>query len=175
MKNKDREKDIIRLYTEEGETCTNISKIVKIQRKNVYLILERNGVQLRKSVNIKCSICRREITNNSRKRTKCGTCMTKVRRYIERKTSVEYLGNKCKRCDWSGDISGFDFHHRVSEEKSFGISALTVANKTWKLVKQELDKCDLLCALCHRLEHSDYQNENLIKESKNYSGILFKE
>jgi len=38
--------------------------------------------------------------------------------------------------------------------------------------KIELDKCELLCALCHRLEHSSYKElPNLINF---YSGKLFK-
>jgi predicted RNA-binding Zn-ribbon protein involved in translation (DUF1610 family) len=159
-----------------GETCTNISKLVSIQRKNVYLILERNNIPLREKNHsfINCSICEKEITNHKGNRKRCGTCATKIRRYRARKFAVDYLGGKCNRCGWIGDISGFDFHHKNSSEKDFTINALTVANKKWEDVKSELDKCELLCALCHRLEHSDYQNQNLIEEAETYSGIIFK-
>jgi hypothetical protein len=49
-----------------------------------------------------------------------------------------------------------------------------MANMSWDRVKNELDKCDLLCALCHRLEHSNYSNEKLKEVAKNYQGKLFK-
>lgn len=170
-----REQEVVTLYI-QGETCTNISKIISIERKNVYLILERNNIPLRKKTYnfIKCSICEIEITNHKGNRTRCGTCATKIRRYRAKKHSVDYLGGKCKRCGWHGDISGFDFHHRNPIEKVFTINARDAANKKWEDVKNELDKCDLLCVLCHRLEHSDYQNQNLINEAINYKGIIFK-
>ena len=50
------------------------------------------------------------------------------------------------------DISPvFDFHHKDGE-KDFSISSST--NRSWALVAKELKKCELLCALCHRVEHS---------------------
>lgn len=171
---KQREKEIIRLYVEEEESCTNISKIVSIQRKNVYRILKRNNIDLREKSYIKCSICEKEITNQKGNKRRCGTCDTKVRRYRAKLFSVNYLGGKCEHCGWSGDISGFDFHHKDPSKKEFTINALTVANKKWDVVKKELDKCKLLCVLCHRLEHSDYQNIKLIEESEIYTGIIFK-
>jgi predicted RNA-binding Zn-ribbon protein involved in translation (DUF1610 family) len=174
MKNKEREKEVVRLYVEEKETCSNIARIVNIQRRNVYRILKRNDIELRDTIFADCSICKKKIINNKGNRTRCASCDTKVRRYRAKEYAVEYLGGCCKKCGWSGDISGFDFHHRIPEEKSFGINAVTVANRKWSEAKKELDKCDLLCALCHRLEHSDYQNENLIIEAKKYNGIIFK-
>jgi hypothetical protein len=66
------------------------------------------------------------------------------------------LGGKCSRCDWSGDISGFDFHHLDPSVKDFNPNGRELASKSWTIVKTELDKCELLCALCHRLEHSSY-------------------
>lgn len=169
-----REKEVIRLYVEEKENCTNISKIVSIQRKNVYLILERNNITLREKSFASCSICQKEITNQKGNRRRCGTCDTKVRRYRARQFAVNYLGDKCNRCGWSGDISGFDFHHQDPSKKDFTINSVVLASKKWEMVKEELDKCELLCALCHRLEHSDYQNVNLIDEAKEYVGIIFK-
>lgn len=44
--------------------------------------------------------------------------------------------------------------------------------KNRKIAKQELDKCELLCALCHREEHSDY--DKLYELSKTYKGKEFK-
>ena len=86
--------------------------------------------------------------------------------------SVNYLGGKCKQCGWSGDLSGFDFHHRDKDEKHFDPSAAKLANKSWEVVKQELNKCDLLCAICHRKEHSKY--EVFEKLNLPYTGKMFR-
>jgi hypothetical protein len=36
----------------------------------------------------------------------------------------------------------------------------------WDDIKKELDKCILLCAICHRIEHSQYNNELFLKEAE---------
>lgn len=173
MDRKEREKKIVECY-KNGDTCTSISKKFSIQRKSVYLILKRNNVELRKKININCCVCKKEIVVNDKNHRKCGTCSTKIRRYLAKKECVDYLGGCCKKCNWSGDLSGYDFHHVNPSEKKFCINALNVASRKWSEVKGELDKCELLCALCHRKEHSDYQNVNLIEESKLYKGKIFK-
>ena len=85
--------------------------------------------------------------------------------------AVDYLGGECKHCGWEGDISGFDFHHRDPNEKEFNPSAKELASISWEKAKKELDKCDLLCALCHRLEHSTYSK--LEEISFEYKGKIF--
>lgn len=57
---------------------------------------------------------------------------------------VEY--NKC--------IAALEFHHRDSTKKEFGLSQLKChSHNLSPKVKKELDKCDLLCANCHREVH----------------------
>lgn len=167
---------VIELYN-RGLNCTDVAKEVGIHRTTVSKILKRNGINVKrkiKNVHTNCKICKKKITNNKGNRSRCQPCNTKVRRYRAKKHAVEYLGSECKKCGWSGDISGFDFHHKKPEEKSFNINAVTIANRKWEEAKEELDKCELLCALCHRLEHSDYTNEDLINEAKSYTGTIFK-
>ena len=42
----------------------------------------------------------------------------------------------------------FDFHHRNPEEKDYSISDHSRAKL--ETIKAEIDKCDVLCANCHR-------------------------
>ena len=76
---------------------------------------------------------------------------------------VKYKGSECLHCkikltDTNSCI--FDFHHRDPNEKD--INVVKIKGRSWKRIVIELDKCDVLCANCHRLEHS-----KLHKESKN--------
>lgn len=165
MKRNEKEQEIIKLYL-AGKNCTEISKELDVQRKSIYRILKRNNIDLKKPIKSNCTICDKDITNNAVRNSKmCGVCNTKVRRYKIKKQAIDYLGGCCIECGWSGDLSGYDFHHRIPEEKSFNITARVMANKKWEEVKLELDKCDCLCALCHRFKHSDYDNEKLIAEA----------
>jgi len=145
-----RDEKIIEMYN-AGETATVISKELKIGRKTVYRTLDKFNITLHKNKPNNCLVC-----GKTSKKKLCGTCNTNLRRYRVKKLAVEYLGGECKRCGWEGDVSGFDFHHKDPNQKDFNPSGLNLANKSWERGKEELDKCELLCALCHRLEHSTY-------------------
>ncbi len=163
---KEREKKVIELYV-NGVSCSNISKTIGIERKSVYRILERNDIQLKIKEKKTCALCPNQILSKI-SNCLCGTCSTNVRRYNTKKKAVEYKDNKCIRCGWSGDISGFDFHHSNPSEKDFELSGKIIASMKWDKVTVELDKCELLCALCHRLEHSNYKNEVFLREAEKF-------
>lgn len=65
--------------------------------------------------------------------------------------AIEYLGGVCKSCGGSFHPAVFEFHHRDPSNKDRDPSKLLSLN--WSKVIDELNKCDLLCANCHRLEH----------------------
>lgn len=159
--------DVIKMY-KDGISATEISKDLNIGRRTVYRILKKYNITLQceliKEVK-KCLICSKECVKSL-----CGSCNTNLRRYRVKKLAVEYLGGKCK-CGWCGDLSGFDFHHTNPKYKEFNPCARTLANMTWVSAKEELDKCELLCALCHRLEHTSYGK--LEEISLIYSGKTF--
>lgn len=75
-----------------------------------------------------------------------------------KRTLIEYKGGKCERCGFDRDIPGaYDFHHRDPEEKDFQVSGST---RSLEKLKAEADKCELLCKICHVLEHeSDSTND----------------
>jgi len=63
---------------------------------------------------------------------------------------------QCERCGES-HIAVLDFHHSNPKDKSFAISDF-VGNqqpneKNIQLLKEEIEKCEVLCANCHRKEH----------------------
>lgn len=74
-------------------------------------------------------------------------------RYKLKARMIEYLGGKCVRCRKTvadlGHVVCFDFHHRNPSSKSFNVAGNY--RRSWEVLRTELDKCDLACALCHRL------------------------
>lgn len=65
---------------------------------------------------------------------------------------IEYKGGKCIKCGYDKCVDALDFHH-VGPGKDFGLASKGYTHG-WERVKEELDKCILLCANCHREEHS---------------------
>jgi hypothetical protein len=81
----------------------------------------------------------------------CKPCMKEQALSRQRKLkldAIKYKGGKCQICDYAKCTSALEFHHRRPIDKSFSVSR---ANKTtFAKIQTELDKCDLLCANCHR-------------------------
>lgn len=100
------------------------------------------------------------ITSSGKLGSYCYQCRTEYRIEYTKKVklkAVNYLGSKCQRCHTMlQDLhpACFDFHHREQHNKEFNIST----GKSWSKVIKELDKCDLLCANCHRIIHSLKKN-----------------
>ena len=78
------------------------------------------------------------------------------RRKKLRQLAVEYKGGKCQLCGYQKCIEAMEFHHRNSSVKDFGISHKGYT-RSWTKVKEELDKCTMLCANCHREVHAKLQ------------------
>ncbi len=90
-------------------------------------------------------------SKGSRGKIVCETCLSKIKTSEIKKKAVEYLGGKCIDCGFSGHPVGFDFDHKNPALKEFKISGHYILR--WVDLKKELDKCVLLCATCHRVEH----------------------
>ncbi len=69
--------------------------------------------------------------------------------------AVEHKGGKCINCGYNRCLAALTFHHRDPEQKDFGISSL-IRIASWKEIKKELAKCDLLCTNCHAEHHDGY-------------------
>jgi len=79
----------------------------------------------------------------------------KRRRRIREK-AIDYKGGHCQVCGYSRCSEALEFHHLESTGKDFGISDRGYT-RSWKRIVEELDKCILLCANCHREVHARLQ------------------
>jgi hypothetical protein len=68
---------------------------------------------------------------------------------------VEYKGGKCTICGYKRCVSAFDLHHADDSKKKFGLSQRGLT-RSWKMIREEADKCILVCANCHREIHANF-------------------
>lgn len=71
----------------------------------------------------------------------------------------ELLENsECKDCRIA-DPRVLEFDHLDRKEKSFNIArAIAGSTRSWASIKKEIDKCDIVCANCHRIRTMEYGN-----------------
>lgn len=67
--------------------------------------------------------------------------------------AIEYLGGSCKRCELKFHPAVYEFHHLNPLEKDRDPSKMM--SLSLERLTKELDKCELLCANCHRLTHHE--------------------
>ena len=59
---------------------------------------------------------------------------------------------KCSRCG-NDDYRVLDFHHRDKGNKRSEVSTMVRSMLSNRTILIEIEKCDVLCANCHRIEH----------------------
>lgn len=66
----------------------------------------------------------------------------------------DYLSNKkCARCP-ENHIACLDFHHKDPSTKDFKIAEAATKRYSKTKILREIEKCEILCANCHRKEHN---------------------
>lgn len=73
------------------------------------------------------------------------------RRWKRKQEMVDLLGGVCVDCNLQHPLPCYDFHHLDPSTKEFD----PCSRLTWKREQlvEELKKCVLLCANCHRIRH----------------------
>ena len=130
-----------------------------------------------------CKKCGKEFVQGNHKRRSCPQCVYKSqkdsqirwrennpekvrsyeisddrrKRYRQKRKDVidtYKLERGCKCCGLkSPHPQVYDLHHRDPNEKDFTISSRGF-NKSLDKVQEEMAKCEVLCANCHRLVHA---------------------
>lgn len=88
-----------------------------------------------------------------RRTSKCKSCLYlfQMRRWNSLKVkAINFMGGKCEVCGVENiHPVNFDFHHERDKEYTWTKMRL----RSWESIVKELDKCKLLCCMCHRKEH----------------------
>lgn len=93
----------------------------------------------------------------------CRKHYDKIRRENRKKDIFNYLGGKCKSC---GVGSNLQIDHINPLDKSYNITEKLLINID--TLKQELNKCQLLCRDCHNKKTNlDYNHNSLIHGTVN--------
>lgn len=76
-------------------------------------------------------------------------------RGLKRKLAlIKMKGGECEKCGYKKNIAALEFHHRDETTKKFRLDIRNMSNRSFEKLLEEINKCDLLCANCHREEHN---------------------
>ena len=71
---------------------------------------------------------------------------------------------QCVKCGQNHPAT-FDFHHVDSRTKEHSVNTL-VKNRAFKRAIEEIKKCVVLCANCHRIHHHDERADRKARKKK---------
>lgn len=122
----------------------------------------------------KCSKCGRDLPlteyysrGNGKLRSECKQCHRDYvkGKYNERKEMVSDIkaNQGCAKCGESREYM-LDFHHKDPSIKDASIARITSNNNKMENIWQEIDKCIVLCANCHREFHYLENKEHITIE-----------
>ena len=106
-----------------------------------------------KQCNIEDFYQKRGVPNSSTYCKKCTSIQTLNRSQKLKKQMVDYKGGCCTICGYDRYMGALEFHHLDPKQKDFNLAHMKKYTFDDK-VKNELDKCILVCSNCHREVHA---------------------
>lgn len=67
--------------------------------------------------------------------------------------ALSLKGNGCQICGYDKYVGALEFHHVDEKNKEFDLSTRGLT-RSWPRIKNEVEKCILVCANCHREIHA---------------------
>ena len=114
--------------------------------------------------NTKCTDCFRVYSAQKQRNRNQSRHLHRKQKIVERKKkAIEYLGGACSICGYKKSLAALTFHHNNRDEKERGISSML--DWSWEKLKEELDKCDLLCFNCHMELHAEENGHSAMESS----------
>ena len=84
--------------------------------------------------------------------------MANLKRLRNKIYSIVMLGGKCVECGTYAHPSQYDLHHPDGRPEGCPRDLMALSRDR---LNEELEHVVLLCANCHRLEHTDFNEEEL--------------
>ena len=83
---------------------------------------------------------------------------------------VNSFGGKCNICGYNKCSNALELHHLDPSKKEFSFGSVRASPKKWSSIVEELRKCIMLCAHCHREIHFGSVDlpENLVFFNKDF-------
>ncbi len=89
------------------------------------------------------------------------------RGWLRKQHLIEIKGGGCEKCGYNKCSRSLSFHHRDPKLKLFSLDLRTIGNRSWSIILDEFEKCDLLCMNCHHEFHdAEADKEYILYEMK---------
>lgn len=110
----------------------------------------KNGIKLRRKI---CKYCRNLSRKNLPKRKKY-YLIDKIGRQNFKEEIIQKYNSKCSVCEKELPSCVFEFHHLNPSEKEYNVSTLIQYYKNKERAYNEIKKCIMVCANCHKIIHN---------------------
>lgn len=127
----------IREYYDKGNSCQKTADQFGVGKTTV-----RSYVNVREKI----------ILTDKDRKIKNVEAVQRRRKKIKQ-MAIDYKGGSCQTCGYNKYNGALEFHHTNPNEKDFSIGEKGHCT-SWEKVKEELDKCVLVCSNCHREIHA---------------------
>lgn len=92
------------------------------------------------------------------KRKLASNSVVKFRQRVKQEL-IQYKGGKCSKCGYNKCSDALEFHHIDPSQKDFSISGKSLS---FEVMKEEADKCILVCSNCHKEIHAELRQDLLV-------------
>ena len=152
------DKTRIQQWLSDGKSQRQIARMCNVCQTTVRKWLDKYGLSTDPK-KYKCG-CGEERESEFQKGrySECKKCRSnrQVGLYAKYKAqAIQYKGGKCVSCGYDKCAAALDFHHLDPSQKDPEWSKMR--HRSFEKVRDELDKCVLLCKNCHTELH--YKNE----------------
>jgi len=146
------------MYTHYMKTCTICG-----EDKDFDSFAFRNKAQGTRRSQCKSCMSDRDkdsYKNNQARRDSIKSNDSRRRQELINKVWLHKINHPCVDCGFS-DPRALEFDHLPEFEKSYDISAMVDRRFAWDKIQEEMAKCEVVCANCHRIRTHDRDSRRI--------------
>lgn len=156
---------VLESLVKEGLSQREIASKLSTSHTNIRYWLKKFNITTNLTIELikECYKCKRHLhlnefynrrngKGNSPYCKKCTNVQVTERQRRLKQELVDYKGGQCESCGYSKCNAALEFHHTDPTKKDFSMGRVKLTKFNQK-IKDELDKCIMLCANCHREVH----------------------